>query len=351
MRLLVCGQGALDPRSAVRAHVVDSLRYIGHEVVASDPRRDDLAALTDLLHRYQPEVLVHVPSPGGHTAAQIREATAQTATVSVAMHMGTTFAEAPTDLRSLSEDLRHYDLVTVPDRFTHAAMLGEGSYRLGLVEPAVHLPALIDAVQADRHGVVAVGDMSAENVDLVVSLEDAGFDVQVMGRGWANIPLAQQALTPLAYPERGTLYAGAELVIELPVTVETLSEVGSPLYETGCSQTILDAAAVATASVTLERSGLGAFFEVGTEVVTYERSSELPELVAMVCADPDLIASVGEAACNRVGSDHRWTARWTELFGNWGVKVDSDPGEDVRLIVERADVVQARGLAPEPVSV
>jgi hypothetical protein len=351
MRMLVCGQGALDPRSTMRAHVVDSLRFIGHEVVASDPRRDDLDALTELLHRYQPEVLVNVPSPGGFTGREIREATAQTSTVALAMHLGTVDCDAPTDFRGLSDDLRDYDLVTVPDQWTHDAFLGEGSFRLGLVEPAVHMPALVDAVLADRHGVVAVGDVCAENIDLVMSLTDAGLDVQVMGRGWAQIPLDRPALTPLAYPERGTLFAGAELVIELPATPEVCSSIGVSVYETGCSQTVFDAAAVATATVTFERPGVHAFFEVGAEIVTYERSSELPELIAMVCADPDLIASVGEAACNRVAGGHRWTERWASLFGHWGMKVDSDPGEDVRVIVERADAATPQGRVPETVPV
>jgi spore maturation protein CgeB len=147
------------------------------------------------------------------------------------------------------------------------------------------------------------------------------------------------------------LFAGAELVIELPATPEVCSSIGVSVYETGCSQTVFDAAAVATATVTFERPGVHAFFEVGAEIVTYERSSELPELIAMVCADPDLIASVGEAACNRVAGGHRWTERWASLFGHWGMKVDSDPGEDVRVIVERADAATAQGRVPETVPV
>ena len=336
MRMLVCGCGALDPRSMVRSNVVDSLRFVGHEVLVFDPTdmtgEAALAELTVQLRRYEPDVLIHVPTPGELSREQVHAASQVTSTVAVALHQSTVWTDAPTDLRSLSEDLWHYDLVTVPDRWTFEAFQGEGSFRLSLLEPAAHVPGLAESVLTSRQGVLAAGPVSPEAIDLVCLMLAAGLDVSVLGQGWKEVPLDCRRSEPLASPERGTLLAAAELLVELPVPREIVSCCGRADEEMLVGQDVLDAAAVGTPAVTLARPGLAAHFVVDQEILTYEGSRDLTGLVAMLQTDPARLQVIGEAACTRVASSHRWTSRWTEVFGSWAPQLSSEVDEDVRLV-------------------
>ncbi len=180
MRMLVVGRTQSDPASSLRMQLVDSLRFLGHQVVTADAVAGESsrseARLRSMLQRFDPEVLVHVPSPGTLDAATMRRLTAETGTVSVCLHRGPSCPSASTDLSTLSDDLRDYDLVAVPDSFTYAGHQAEGTFRLSLLPPAVHVPGLAGAVPSDRRGVVVVGDADPSNVDVV-----AGLDVLELG--------------------------------------------------------------------------------------------------------------------------------------------------------------------------
>ena len=46
-----------------------------------------------------------------------------------------------------------------------------GSYRLSLMEPAIHPPALMDFVPSTRTGMLLIGDANPANVDAVAALD------------------------------------------------------------------------------------------------------------------------------------------------------------------------------------
>ena len=157
--VVVCGRGAGDARSAVWAHVTSSLRAHGYEVVAFDPRSpersglvrgDVVSSLRKLLIEQRPHLLVHIPTPGDLSPADVRQMSAASETVAIALHTGTSFPEAPTRVADASDHLRDYDLVTVPDRWSAAELAAVGGYRLFCVEPGAHAPSLDEAVPGEN---------------------------------------------------------------------------------------------------------------------------------------------------------------------------------------------------------
>lgn len=337
MRVVVCGRGAADARSSVWAHVTSSLRSHGYEVLAFDPRspersglvRGDLvSSLRKLLVEQKPHLLVHIPTPGDLSPSDIREATAASETLAVALHAGTTFPEAPTRLTEAADHLRDYDLVAVPDRWTAAELAAEGSYRLFCLEPGAHAPSLDDAVPAERRGVVVVSEPDDRGAAIARSMVDAGIDLRLVGRGWADHPdLAPISFDPPSYSELGTILASAALLVELPLPIEQQSLVRLSAWEAAVGQSVFDAACVATPSLTLERPGVTAHFQSGENILTYRRDDDVASLASIVLSDASQLDTIGEAAADVVRSGHRWADRWSELLSPFAQP--DDDGEAV----------------------
>ena len=337
MRVVVCGRGAADARSSVWAHVTSSMRALGYEVLTFDPRSpersgmvrgDAVGSLRKLLMEQRPHLLVHVPTPGDISAADIREMTSASETVAIALHGGTTFAEAPTRVCDAGDHLRDYDLVAVPDRWTAAELAAIGDYRLFCLEPGAHAPSLDDAVPGERHGVVIVSEPDDRAADIARSLVDAGVDIRLVGNGWSDHPdLEDHAMQTLPYSELGTVLASAALLIEMPLHVQSQSVVRTSAWEAGISQSVLDAACVGTPSLVLERAGADAHLQAGSNVFTYRSDSDVANLVPMLLANAAQLESVGEAAADTVRAAHRWTDRWDDLLRPF-VQPDDD-GEAV----------------------
>lgn len=346
MRVVVCGRGAADARSSVWAHVTSSLRAHGYEVVAFDPtapggsglvRGDAVASLRRLLADQKPHLLVHVPTPGDLSSADVRMLTSESETVAVALHMGSTFRDAPTRVADATDHLRDYDLVAVPDRWTAADLTAIGDYRLYCVEPAVHAPSLEDAVPGTRSGAVIVGEPDDRAADIARALLDIEVDLRLYGDGWASHPdLEPHSYDRVPYSEMGTVLAGAALLIETPLPVETQSLLLLSPWEAALSQCVFDAASVATPSLTLERAGVAAHMSSGENVLTYRRDADITTLVPMLLADAEALDIVGEAAADCVRAGHRWVDRWSELLAPFIQPDDDGEAVVVRSVTEDA---------------
>ena len=140
-----------------------------------------------------------VPAAGVPDRGEIRALTTISETVAVCLHTGPSLEGVTTDLGVLGDDLREYDLVVVPDLQTFEQYEDLGTFRLSLIEPAVHPPALMDFVSSQRRGVVVVGDADPGNIDVVMSIDHLD-DVVVMGEGWTDLPVKAEVVT--TYPCR-----------------------------------------------------------------------------------------------------------------------------------------------------
>lgn len=350
MRVLVCGRGAADPRSAVSAHVAGSLRQLGHEVVTFDPmsagqsgliRSDAIGGLKHLLSTYGPHVLVHVPTPGDLSALEVRMATAETSTVAVALHMSTVFSDAVTRHRDVEEALHHYDLTAVCDPSLYERLSPLGGYRLSLLSPAAEVTVLDRAVEPDsRSGVVIVGEPDDRGADIARMVLEAGVDVRLYGSGWSLHPdLVEHSFARVAYSDLGTVLAGAELHLELPVHVGNQATAQISAWEAPVSQCTLDAAAVATPTLTLDRGGVSSVFTPGTDIATFVADSDVLQLIPMLLADQQSLREMGEAAADRVRSEALWSQRWSALFAPFAS--EDDDGEFISVettLVERVPV-------------
>ena len=342
MRMLVVGCGSRDRGALFHDQLVESLRFLGHEVVtlASD-QAVDTQRLATTLNRYEPDVLVHVPTAGGPSAAMIREATKASGTVSLCLHRGRACEVAPTRLDDLLVDLHQYDLVAVPDGHTYEAFGGDVLPHLSVVPGAVHLPGLAKVVPSDRRGVVFVGAADPANVDVIAALENLD-EVVVVGPGWDEVPLGIHRVEPTSLIELGTVLAGAQLMVELPVSLEHQSAQRCSHHETSLCDEVLIAAAVGTPSIVIARPGVDELLVSGDEVVTCETAEDLVSLVPMLLASADALALVGDAAWDRVTREHSWASRWTTVFDRWVDPHETDADEDVRRV--RSD-------APAPAAV
>lgn len=350
MRVLVCGRGAADPRSAVSAHVVGSLRELGHEVITFDPmavgqsgliRSDAEGALRHLLHTYGPHILVHVPTPGDLSARQVRLATAETGTVAVAVHMSTVFADAVTRHRDVEEALADYDLTTVCDPSVYQRLSPYGSYRLSMLAPAVE-PSMLDrAIEPEqRDGVVIIGEPDDRGADIARMVLEAGVSLRLYGSGWSLHPdLVEHSFGRVAYSELGNVLAGAALHIELPAHVSSQAVAQISAWEAPVSQCTLDAAAVATPTLTLERGGITSVFSPGSDIATFVSDADVVQLVPMLLADHQGLREMGEAAADTVRSTALWSQRWDALFAPFASA--DDDGEYIVVesaLVERVPV-------------
>lgn len=341
MRVVVCGRGAADARRSVWAHITSSLRSHGYEVIAFDPtmpggsglvRGGAVASLRKLLAEHEPHLLVHVPSPGDLDPVDVRRLSADSETVTVALHMGSTFRDAPTRVSDAVDHLRDYDLVTVPDRWTAADLAAVGDYRLFCIEPAVHAPTLEDAVPTTRHGAVIVADAEDRAATIARALVDTGVDLRLYGNGWTTHPdLEPHSFGPVSYSEMGTVLASAALMIEMPLPARLGSELRLSPWEAGLSQVVYDAAAVATPTLTLERAGVEAHLCPGENVMTYRREADVTTLVPMLLADPAALEALGEAAADCVRADHRWATRWDDLLAPF-----LQPDDDGEAVIVRS---------------
>ena len=344
MRVVVCGRGAADPRSSLWTHVMGSLRHLGHEVVGLDPtspgrsgivRGSAVDALESVLTRFQPEVLVHVPTPGDIAAADIRRLTAASETVSVALHTSTSFGDAVTCVADAEEHLLDYDLVSVPDPSAYSRLALLGDYRVSCVEAATHTVALDDAVATERRGVVVVGEPDDRGAAIVRAIVEAGVEVSLFGAGWSLHPDLEPFSFPrLSHPDQATVLSGAELLVELPTPLVALSQARISAWEAPVSQCVLDAAAVATPSLTLDRPAVHSVFgasavDGANSVAVYESDSDVGTLVTLLLSDIEGLRAMGERASDVVRSHHSWTQRWEALFGPF--ECPDDDGEYVML--------------------
>ncbi len=349
MRVLVCGRGAANPRSAISAHIAGSLRSVGHEVITFDPsspgqsglvRADVVGALRHVLSTYGPHVMVHVPTPGDLTPREVREATAQTSTVAVAMHLSTSIGDATTRQRDVEEALREYDLTTVCDASLFESLLPYGSYRLGLLAPAVH-PAVLDhGVEPEkRSGVVIVGEPDDRGAAIARAVLEAGVPLRLFGSGWSLQPdLVEHSFGRVAYCEMGTVLAGAELHLELPVPVSAQAVAGISAWEAPVCQSTLDAAAVATPTLTLERAGVASMFTPGLDIATFVSDSDVAQLVPMLLADAEGLRTMAESAADTVRSSALWSQRWSTLFSPFETSDDDGDSVVASAVVERTPV-------------
>jgi len=337
MRIVVTGYGVDAPESPVRLQVADPLRFLGHEVVAVAPTK---AAIKWGLDRYSPEMLIVIPSAGAPDREEIRALTAASETVALCLHIGPTLQGATTDLSALSDDLREYDLVAVPDLQTFDEYANLGTFRLSLIEPAVHPPALMNFVPSERRGVVVVGDADPENIDVVMGLDHLD-DVVVMGEGWSELPLDVSVIAALPLPERATLFAGAHLLVELPVSLAHQSQVRKSFFELGLSNSVYEAAVVGTPSLVQARAAVGHVLVPGDEIVTFQSSEDLAHLVPVLIADKQELEKIGEAAWSRVTAEHTWAQRWRSFFEPWVDDLDVSRDEEVRYLGQVETLIRA----------
>ncbi len=330
MRILVTGHGVDATDSPLRFQAADPLRFLGHEVVAVAPTE---SAVRWGLDRHTPEMLIVIPSAGVLDRSTVRTLTAESGTVALCLHTGPSLIGAPTDLSGIGEDLREYDLVAVPDQHTFDEYAALGTFRLCLMEPAVHPPPVLEAVPSDRRGFMIVGDADPENIDVVTELDHLN-DIVVMGRGWTDLPLNVSVVEPLPLPDRGTFYAGASFVVELPPPLAHQSAVARSAFELGLSPVVYEAAIVGTPAVVQDRPAVAQALCPGREVITYESLNDLPQLLPMLLADDPEMATIGEAAWSRVTAEHTWSRRWRSLLEPWVTEPEIGSDEEVRYLVQ-----------------
>jgi len=337
MRIVITGYGVDIPESPLRSQIAEPLRFLGHEVVAVAPTS---AAIKWSLNRYCPEMLIVVPAAGVPDRGEIRAMTTASETVAVCLHTGPSLEGAATDLSFLDDDLREYDLVVVPDLQTFEEYKNLGTYRLSLLEPAVHPPSLMNFVPSERRGIVVVGEPDPGNIDVVLSIEHLE-DVIVMGEGWSQLPLEVSTVENLPLLERATLFAGAHFLVELPACLAHQSEVKKSTFELGLSPSVYEAAVVGTPSLVQARAAVQHVLVPQQEIVTFQLTDDLGQLIPLLLADHQETSKIGEAAWSRVISDHTWVQRWRSFMEPWVDEVSVDKAEEVRYAGEVEMLSQA----------
>ena len=86
-------------------------------------------------------------------------------------------------------------------------------------------------------------------------------------------------------PERATLFAGAHLLVELPVSLAHQSQVKKSFFELGLSNSVYEAAVVGTPSLVQARAAVDTVLAPGKEIVTFQSSEDLADLVPVLVAD------------------------------------------------------------------
>ena len=143
MRIVITGHGIDASDSPLRSQIAEPLRFLGHEVVAVAPTK---AAISWGIDRYSPEMLIVVPTHGSPNREEVRALTVDAECVAVCFHTGFSSSGPATNLNEIAADLREYDLVSVPDQQTFEEYQALGTFRLSLLEPAIHPPALMEFV-------------------------------------------------------------------------------------------------------------------------------------------------------------------------------------------------------------
>ncbi|MDE0847064.1 MAG: glycosyltransferase [Actinomycetota bacterium] len=334
MRILVSGNGANVLGNYLQNEVVEPLRFLGHEVLVTELTE---TKLKKTLHKFSPDILVVIPSNKGITGARIRALTAESETVAICLHAGCRYSGTSTSLHDLEEDLREYDLVFVPEEHVYEEYKNIGGYRLSLLKPSVHPPSLVPAVVSERRGIVCVGDADPINVEMMLALQGIE-EVTVLGEGWENLPLDINYEVSLPIAERGTLFAGAKIVVELAPSLTQQSVTRRSHSEMGISSFVLEAAVVCTASVVFERPGIAEHFDIENDVFVYRGNDDLGQLLPMLLASSNDVEIVAHNAWHRVHSDHTWSQRWQSILEPWLPRYESDPEEDVLKMKARQSV-------------
>lgn len=325
MRILVSGHGANILGDYLQNEVVEPLRFLGHEVLVVELTE---TKVQKALHRFFPDILVVIPSNEVITGARIRALTVETETIAICLHPGGRYSGTSTSLNELEEDLREYDFVFVPEEDVYEEYKNIGGYRLSLLKPSVHPPSLVPAVVSERRGIVCVGDADPINVQVVLELQGTE-EVTVLGEGWEDLPLDINYEVALPIAERGTLFAGAKIVVELAPSLKQQSITRRSHSEMGVSSFVLEAAAVCTASVVFQRPGIGEHFDIENEVFIYCGNDDLAPLLPMLLASTNDVERVAHNAWQRVHSDHTWSQRWQNILEPWLPLYESSPEEDV----------------------
>ncbi len=331
MRTLVIGRGAEQDGSGVWTGVVTPLTACGHDVLALDvsgPGAPEahLAEATAAADRFQPELVVVVPTPGDLPDDGVSAAFPDA--LVVAVHARTAWSLAPTRLADLDRHVAAYDVVTVPDEWTLRA-LGRGRCSVMRLDIGVD-PDTLDRA-ADRHDrlapVVVLGDADPDNVHAARRLVDAGLDIGLVGRGWAAHPDLTVLDVGIVGPfDRLAAIASAELVVELPPTVAVRSLAGLALDECPLGSDALSAAALGIPVVAVARPGVGAVLEPGAEVLVAPDADGLVDLVSLVMTTSDELADLSVTGQVRVRRDHASVDAWRSFLVDLGAPVATSPG-------------------------
>ena len=157
-------------------------------------------------------------------------------------------------------------------------------------------------------------------------------DLVVVGDGWSELPLNVSTVDAMPLPERATLFAGARLLVELPVSLTHQSQVRKSFFELGLSNSVYEAAVVGTPALVQARAAVDKVLAPGEEIVTFQSSEDLADLVPVLVADKRELEKIGEAAWSRVTAQHTWAQRWRSLFSPWVDDVDAARDEEVRYL-------------------
>ena len=125
-------------------------------------------------------------------------------------------------------------------------------------------------------------------------------------------------------------------MVELPLPLQHQSTVGRHHSELGVPDAVLEAAAVGTPAVVMQRPAVAELFAPDREVLTYENLADLVSMVPLLLSSPDELALVGDAAWQAVTTQHTWVQRWDALLSPWIDPHELDQGEDVRRIAADA---------------
>ena len=338
MRIVITGHGIDASDSPLRSQIAEPLRFLGHEVVAVAPTK---AAMSWGIDRYSPEMLIVVPTHGSPNREEVRALTVDAGCVAVCFHTGFSSSGPATNLDEIAADLREYDLVSVPDPQTFEEYQALGTFRLSLLEPAIHPPALMEFVPSERRGVVVVADADPNNIDAVLTLEPVD-DLMIFGDGWADIPVNAACIDDLPLLERASLFAGSKLVLELPVSLSQQSLIRRSHYELPVTSCVFEASAVGTPSLVQSRPSVAQTFNPGEEIFTFDKLEELVDLVPLLVSDDKEISAVGSAAWSKITAEHTWAQRWRSFLDPWLQEERLDSRSDFPRTNHSEQLIRAR---------
>lgn len=140
-----------------------------------------------------------------------------------------------------------------------------------------------------------------------VVLSEAGFDVRIHGEAtW------EQAIAGTAAEGRwhGWLPAGDDQTVAFH-RAGVVVNVNSFAAPGGLNMRTFEVPAAAGVLVTDDRPALRRAFEVGVEVLGFDRIDELPDIVGGVIESADRRRTIANAGRERIRRDHTWDAWWT----------------------------------------